>query len=966
MGEIGENIISNNSILLARNTPVALVVGAGSFLGSFLSEELLKKNIQVIGADDFGAVSRSNLEQAVKNSNFHLVSVTPGEFRIEVPRLDYIIIALEKEWKIDEILDLFKKHDSKVVFVSSIDLYDNKISQDRQWLREAEKKIAKFAQESRLNARIVRLASVYGPRMNFRTHDPMVRLIQASLLEQLQKESAALEFSSRALFVEDAVNLIVKSMLSGATAQKIFDGALLVPIKVAEIKQVLLDPVWHENRHFIPSELPPWPTPNLEKTMKYLAWEPKIGLVEGLKKTIIYFKENQVEIPKIENASSYEEKYGISAKKEHVEQDLFEEKTEREEEQPKEIPKKKFSLPGWASTKPKKFPNLFLIVALALIIYGLVWPAVSLGIGVLTFRYQLTKAAEDLQNGNFDQSLSRISQAEQGIDRAKIFLNSIAIVRKTGVLKEEFEFADQAQILAQLSTGAAKDTVLGIRSLYEGLKSVTGEQEGMPTEPFLRAQVELASADQRLSQAKAIMDREDFKSSTPKLIKDRVDSLKIRLDSYLELVQKGRAAAVVLPQVIGSEGKKSYLLVLQNNNELRPTGGFIGSFAKVEFEGGKLRKLETNDVYNIDGALKEHVEPPKEIKEDLGQKDWFLRDSNWEPDFPTAARQIEWFYNKETGERVEGVIALDISAMENLLSVIGGLDVADYNEKITADNLFEKAIAHAETDFFPGSQAKKSFLTALSNQLFNKLFFLPNQNWPGIVEALGTSLDTKHMLVYLNSPSMFSYMASQNWAGVMTRAGDVKAGELQDFLAVAEANLGANKANYYLERSYYLDTTIGKQGEVFHRLKINYTNRSPSTAFPAGVYKNRFRIYLPLGTKLTRAVWGETEITTKATPFVDYGRSGYSLLLELSPKEEKNLILDYQLPNTLNFKDGQVLYSLNVIKQAGTLKDPFEWKLTYPINYKLTTEKPGSIAPQEHNISTDLSSDRVFSITFKK
>ncbi len=966
MGGIGVNIIPNNSILLARNTPVALVVGAGSFLGSFLSEELLRKNIQVVGVDDFGAVSRSSLEQAIKDKNFHLISAEPGELKIEVLRLDYIIIASQEKLSFGEILELFKKHSSKVVFVSSIDLYDNKIPQELEWFRDAEKKLAKFAQENRLNARIVRLASVYGPRMNFKARDPMVRLIQASLLGQLQKESAALEFSSRAIFIDDAVNLIVKSMLSGATAQKIFDGALLTPIKVAEIKQVLLDPVWHENRHFIPSELPPWPTPNLEKTMKYLSWEPKIGFVESLKKTITYFKENEVEIPKLEKAKSYEEKYGISDKKEQVDEDVFDKKPDREEEQVGEVAKKKFTLPSWKNLLPKKFPNFYLIIALGLIIYGLVWPAVSLGVGVLTFRYQLTKAAEDLQKGDFDQSLSHISQAEEGLDRAKVFLNSVAILRKSGVLKEEFEFADQAQILAQLSTGAAKDTVLGIRSLYGGLKAVTGEQEGKPTEPFLRAQVELTSADQRLSQAKAIMDREDFKASTPRLIKSRVDSLKIRLDSYLELVQKGRAAAVVLPQVIGSEGKKSYLLVLQNNNELRPTGGFIGSFAKVEFEGGKLRKLETNDVYNIDGALKEHVEPPKEIKEDLSQKDWFLRDSNWEPDFPTAARQIEWFYNKETGERVEGVIALDISAMENLLSVIGGLDVADYNEKITADNLFEKAVAHSESDFFPGSQAKKSFLTALSNQLFNKLFFLPNQNWPGIVEALGTSLDTKHMLVYLNNPNMFSYMASQNWAGVLTRAGESKLGEMQDFLAVVEANLGANKANYYLERNYHLNTTVGKQGELFHRLKINYINRSPSSAFPAGVYKNRLRIYLPLGTKLTRAVWGETEVTTRATPFVDYGRSGYSILLELSPKEEKTLILDYQLPSSLNFKDGQVLYSLGVLKQAGTLKDPFEWKLTYPINYKLAGDNTGSIAPQEHDISTDLSSDRVFSITFKK
>ena len=185
--------------------------------------------------------------------------------------------------------------------------------------------------------------------------------------------------------------------------------------------------------------------------------------------------------------------------------------------------------------------------------------------------------------------------------------------------------------------------------------------------------------------------------------------------------------SVLLPKLVALDGTKNYLILLQNNMELRPAGGFIGSFAKVAFENGKLKKLEVNDIYAIDGQLGFHVEPPKEIKEDLGQKDWFLRDSNWESDFPTSARQAQWFYTKETGERVEGVVAIDISAMEGLLSSIGGVELADYKEKITSENLFEKAVTHAELSFFPGTQAKKSFLTALTNAVFEKIFFLPQK-----------------------------------------------------------------------------------------------------------------------------------------------------------------------------------------------------------------------------------------------
>lgn len=405
-------------------------------------------------------------------------------------------------------------------------------------------------------------------------------------------------------------------------------------------------------------------------------------------------------------------------------------------------------------------------------------------------------------------------------------------------------------------------------------------------------------------------------------------------------------------------------MLLQNNMELRPGGGFIGSFAEVSFEGGKLRKIEVNDIYTIDGQLNLRVEPPVEIKEDLGQKDYYLRDSNWEPDFPTSARQAEWFYNKETGNSVEGVVALDVSAMEELLSVIGPIDLADYKEKITAENLFEKAVTHAETSFFPGTQAKKSFLTALSNGVFEKIFFLPQNNWPGIISALGKSLEEKHISFYLNDPKQFQFLHSQNWTHILPRQSKENLGS--DFLSIVEANLGANKVNYYLDRSYNLHTIIGKEGDVSQRLRINYINRSPSEAFPGGKYKNRMRIYLPFGASLTRAIWGEADITADVNGFVDYGRSGYSLLLELAPKEQKMLVIDYTVPLKLDFQEGKASYRLDIIKQAGTGKDPFAWTVTYPISYKASSSQARNSSPQESSISTDLSRDRSFEVEFRR
>lgn len=908
-------------ILVARNSPVAAVIGAGSFFGSHLALRLLDKNIQVIGVCNLDEKARQDLTEASSNKNFHLIDTTVNNLSLGLEKLDYIFIIPQKETDYRRVFDAFKKFKSRLLLISSIDLYDREIAESQlSWLKTIESGIAKIVSENQLNARILRLGPIFGPNMDF-DDDPIAKLIAQSLNGDLQKE-LSLEFSSRALFIDDACDLAVKCIFAGSTAQKIFDGVSPHPIKVSDIKQILLDPVWYESRTFTQTELPPWPTPNLEKTIKFLNWHPKNNLVANLRKTLAYFKDHEIKIPKILPVKQTEWKGEKASELEGL-------KTPPKKEQVK-----------------KKSPKLWLFLGIIFIGYALLWPAIQVGWGIFSFKYQLSAAVKYLEQGQFDQSLASISQAKNGAEQ--IWFDNWSLGR-----------------LTSLTADAAQNTILGIQALYQGLKSVTGERLDSPKASFEQAQTFLASADEQAAVAKAILASEDFQNNLPGFFKDRVISLTDRLSLYANLIQKGRSLSRILPQAVAIGGSKSYLVLLQNNNELRPTGGFIGSIAKISFEDGKLKKLEVNDTYAVDGQLKIHVEPPKEIRTDLDQKDYFLRDSNWEPDFPTAARQAEWFYTRETGARVDGVVALDISAVEDLLQTVGPLDLADFNEKIDSGNLFAKAISHAEVNFFPGSQAKKSFLTALTAALFNKLFFLPNQNWPAVVTSLGHSLEKKHMSVYLNEPKLFTFVVSQNWASIFPRESAGKK-RLADFLSVVEANLGANKANYYLDRSYKLETTIGKDGEVSHLLRIAYTNRSPSEAFPAGKYKNRLRIYLPFGTKLTKALWTEKEITKDISSFVDYGRSGYSMLLELLPKEQKTLILDYQTPMKLDFQNNRASYKLDVIKQAGTLKDPFEWRVTYPINMRLASEQTQKLGPQEQVIKTDLSSDKTFRLEFIK
>ncbi|MCD6225716.1 DUF4012 domain-containing protein, partial [bacterium] len=136
----------------------------------------------------------------------------------------------------------------------------------------------------------------------------------------------------------------------------------------------------------------------------------------------------------------------------------------------------------------------------------------------------------------------------------------------------------------------------------------------------------------------------------PKGWAKKITSKEKLLAEQQEVLEKGLKIAPFLDWLTGREQPRRFLVLLQNNMELRPTGGFIGSLAVLQFTDGQLIDFKVNDVYQADGQLKGHVEPPAPIKNILGEGGWYLRDSNWSPDFPVSAQRAAWFYRKETGQ----------------------------------------------------------------------------------------------------------------------------------------------------------------------------------------------------------------------------------------------------------------------------------------------------------------------------
>lgn len=427
-------------------------------------------------------------------------------------------------------------------------------------------------------------------------------------------------------------------------------------------------------------------------------------------------------------------------------------------------------------------------------------------------------------------------------------------------------------------------------------------------------------------------------SSPPTLIParyhDNYSAAKTELSDLKRSVLMTKAILSTLPDLIGVGGRRKYGILFQNNMELRGTGGFIGSFAILSFDNGVLYDMPVYDVYAADGQLKGHVEPPKPIKDILGEANWYLRDSNFDPDFPTSARRAEWFIQKTLNQELDGTIAVNLHSLSDLLRATGPLTVPDYNETISADNLYERAQYHAEVNFFPGSTQKKEFLSSIGNALFTQLGALSSNSGNGlaIAQALLRSIEQKNTLISVTHPGTEHVLSTLNWNGSILSP--------PDSTMVVDSNFGVNKANYFVRRDTQVVITLAKDLSFNHVLRLRYTNTSTSNSWPAGAYKNYSRFYLPPGSLIRGFKVGDKELSTSDyTLSSEHNRTVVSYLLNVPINTALGVELEYQVPGKLSGNSPQ--YSWYWQKQPGTASsEPLTVYLNYPLYLK-----PQLVAP---------------------
>ena len=443
-----------------------------------------------------------------------------------------------------------------------------------------------------------------------------------------------------------------------------------------------------------------------------------------------------------------------------------------------------------------------------------------------------------------------------------------------------------------------------------------------------------------------------------------------RLDRYLPLLRGGVALARSAPALLGVDGARTYLLLAQNGDELRPTGGFISGVGLLGIDRGDLNQLDFGDSYAIFNPLVDHPLAPPDLERYMGAQMLLLRDANWSADFPTVAGVAEALYQLDTGTPVDGVVAFDVEAVRRMIGALEPLQLKGYQEAVTAANLTAamqavwEAPAAAELalqDVDPSQsdwwQHRKDFMGDLAQAGQAKIEG-GQADLVGLAQAVYSALQEKHILISLNDSAAMAPLAELGWTGAV-QPGD------GDSLMVVDTNVGWNKVNSLVERSTVYTITPRADGSAEAILELTYRHQGTQTDQPCiheprygdtyadmaqRCYFNYLRVLVPEGARLLAAE-GVRPDSASTLP----GENGTTILtgyIELPPGQTAQVQLRYELPAGTVANDS---YHLRLQKQPGTPG----WPVTVVLHDPTGSWMPGESAAKRTNQGVELSTQLV-------
>lgn len=465
---------------------------------------------------------------------------------------------------------------------------------------------------------------------------------------------------------------------------------------------------------------------------------------------------------------------------------------------------------------------------------------------------------------------------------------------------------------------------------------------------------ETAHALERVQQSRAELGKAPAGAAA---LSPRLARLVAELDRYLPLLQQGVHSALLLPELFGDADLRTYLLLVQNEDELRPAGGFLTGVARISVREGRIEQMIFENSAEVTDFKRPYPDPPRPLEDIMGLDLWVFHDSNWSPDFPTSAWQALAFYQQRYEVPIDGVLAVDQEAFRRIVQVLQPLTVPSYPDPITESNILAALRQSRDMPLEDDPQAAwehrhKVFLEDLLTAALGKV-----QDRPETVDFIRLGLavmqacEERHMFAYaLHDDDLAALLGASRWDGALY------AGQ-GDYLMVVDANLGYSKVNPYIAGSlgYAVDLRDPQQPQA--NLTLSYQHNGPRTNEPCyhfhkppmltydqlmqQCYWDYVRVYVPGGTQPLRASpnpipgellvtgigrSGEAEILAP-----EVGKSVFATFFVLPPGQRAETRMLYQLPpDVVEQTEDSLHYRLYLQKQGGKLSVPVQLSLYLP------------------------------------
>ncbi len=414
--------------------------------------------------------------------------------------------------------------------------------------------------------------------------------------------------------------------------------------------------------------------------------------------------------------------------------------------------------------------------------------------------------------------------------------------------------------------------------------------------------------------------------------------------------------------------KKQRLLILfQNPSEIRPAGGFLGSYGIATLFQGNLLELETQDIYDPDGQLDLKLIPPKPLRS-VTEK-WGARDANWFFDYPASAKKVIELLEaskiySERGIRFSGAIAVNVELIEDLLEIIGPVELPEYNLTVTRENFLKEVQREVEEGADKVKNNPKKILKTLTPMIFAELAKLDEVRKHAVLEAFGKRFRNKDLMVYFKDPAVESYAAELGVGGEVMGLPENFTGE---YLAVVNANIAGGKSDAFIRQKINFVSSIAADGSIKSSVSVErrHTGDGQKDWWYRATNRDYLQIYATPGSEIKK-IRGATERVVK--PAVDYVKENYATDRDLAALEASDLafgkkvfaswlhvkagdlgkiIFEYERKNALDLSEATIPYQFVFEKQSGQeselsvilyAPEGFEWQESKSEKYEYTAK----------------------------